>query len=237
MPVLKEIEAFKKSAWIPITVEGDGSRVDSKFAGTPFIPAGEDYPLCGNCGKPLQLFLQLDLSKIPDALGDEFGHGLLQFFYCTSEEPLCENDCEAFFPFAKSVLTRIIATENLKSANESASFSGEFPPKVITSWEEKDDFPNKEEGAESLGIEMNHEQWDEVCESEYPISGDKLAGYPMWIQGVEYSNCPVCGEQMRLLFQIDSEDNIPYMFGDVGCGHLTQCKNHKDQLAFGWACG
>ena len=78
--------------------------------------------------------------------------------------------------------------------------------------------------------------WDELSEAGYPRGGDKLAGYPMWVQGVEYPNCPVCNEQMRLLFQIDSNDNLPYLFGDAGCGHITQCKTHKDQIAFGWAC-
>lgn len=236
MPVPQEIEVFKKSAWKPVVVEGDGSRLDSKFAGTPFIKMGEDYPLCGNCGKPLQLFLQLDLGKLPSAVGDEFGRGLVQLFYCTSEEPLCEVDCEAFFPFAKSVLTRIIEPENLKSANENASYSGAFPPKLITGWKQTDDYPNWEE-SRSLGIELADEDLDDFLDSEFPVGGDKFAGYPMWIQGVEYPDCPICGEQMRLLFQIDSEDHLPYMFGDVGCGHLTQCKTHKDQLAFGWACG
>jgi hypothetical protein len=41
---------------------------------------------------------------------------------------------------------------------------------------------------------------------------------------------------MHLLFQIDSEDNLPYMFGDAGCGHITQCPKHPHRLAFGWAC-
>lgn len=236
MPVPKEIEVFKKSAWKPVVVEGDGSRLDSKFAGTPFIPAGEDYPLCGNCGKPLQLFLQLDLDKLPSALGDEFGRGLVQFFYCTSEQPFCEIDSEAYMPFAKSVLTRIIEPEDLESANENATYGGAFPPRLITGWEETDDYPNWEESV-ILGIDRDSPAIDELIESDYRVGGDKLAGYPMWIQGVEYPDCPVCKEKMRLLFQIDSEDNIPFMFGDVGCGHLTQCKTHKDQLAFGWACG
>lgn len=59
---------------------------------------------------------------------------------------------------------------------------------------------------------------------------------PLWVQGIEYPNCPVCNQKMRLVFQLDSEDNLPFMFGDVGCGHITQCKTHKTQVAFGWAC-
>lgn len=39
-----------------------------------------------------------------------------------------------------------------------------------------------------------------------------------------------------MLFQIDSNTNLPYMFGDVGCGILTYCPEHPDVLAFGWDC-
>ena len=84
---------------------------------------------------------------------------------------------------------------------------------------------------------MEDDEWDSFYEEEFPQVGDKLAGYPAWAQGIEYPDCPICRETMRLLFQIDSEDNLLYMFGDVGCGHITQCKMHKEQLAFGWACG
>jgi uncharacterized protein YwqG len=79
---------------------------------------------------------------------------------------------------------------------------------------------------------------DETLAETVAISepGDKLAGWPAWVQHTEYPACPRCGEQMILVFQADSEDNIPYMFGDVGCGHITQCPQRKDVMAFGWAC-
>src|SRR5205085_9692765 len=110
-----------------------------------------------------------------------------------------------------------------------------FPARTITGWKPVDDYPNWEE-AEQLGLDLSDDEI-EAIEEYYPISGDKLGGWPDWVQGVEYPACPSCGETMRLVFQIDSEDNLPYMFGDAGCGHITQCKTHKEQLAFGWACG
>ena len=69
-----------------------------------------------------------------------------------------------------------------------------------------------------------------------PHNRDKLGGWPHWIQGVEYPDCPQCNTRMQLVFQIDSNDNVPHMFGDVGCGHITQCPTHKDVVTFGWAC-
>ncbi len=41
---------------------------------------------------------------------------------------------------------------------------------------------------------------------------------------------------MRLVFQVDSDDNLSFMFGDSGCGHITQCQHHKNQVAFAWTC-
>lgn len=32
------------------------------------------------------------------------------------------------------------------------------------------------------------------------------------------------------------EGDVPFMFGDVGRGHVTQCPDHEDVVAFGWAC-
>ena len=229
------VKSFGRSAWKPIVENGDGPLSASKFAGLAFVKPDEEYPLCQNCGKPLQLFVQLDLDTLPEQLREEFGRGLLQLFYCVSEKPLCEVECSAFFPFAKSVVTRIIPPETTATAVERPSFEGAFPPKLIIGWEEMEDFPGGDE-AESLGIELDEDEMDALCESGYPLAGDKLAGYPMWVQGIEYPDCPVCGEEMRLLFQIDSEDNLPFMFGDIGCGHITQCKTHREQVAFGWAC-
>jgi uncharacterized protein YwqG len=227
---------FKRKAWKPIVENRDGSLLASKFSGAPFLETAEEYPSCQNCEKPLQLFIQLNLGELPEPVQGEFGCGLLQMFYCTSEEPLCEVDCEAFFPFAKSVLVRIIQPNIDASSDEVSLPENSFTPKLIMGWEETEDYPNSEEG-KSLGIILEDDEWDSFYEEEFPQVGDKLAGYPAWVQGIEYPNCPICGETMRLLFQIDSEDNLPYMFGDVGCGHITQCKIHTEQLAFGWACG
>ena len=226
---------YKRKAWKPIVKDSDGSILASKFSGIPYLEVNEEYPHCQNCQKPLQLFIQLNLDVLPKPIQGEFGSGLLQMFYCTSEEPFCEGDCEAFFPFAKSVLARIIQPNVDISSDEVLLPENAFPPKLITGWREIEDYPNTEEG-ELLGIVLTDDEWDLLFEKGFPQFGDKLAGYPAWVQGIEYPSCPVCGETMQLLFQIDSEDNLPFMFGDSGCGHITQCKTHKEQLAFGWAC-
>lgn len=233
--ISSKIQPLARKAWIPIVEESDGEPAASKFSGTPFLAQSETWPDCPNCGKPMQLFLQLNLDELPEPVSNEFGKGLLQMFYCTSVNPLCEDDCEAYFPFAKSVLLRIIQLTGNAGEMETPEIAGRFPPKLIIGWTEVDDYPNYEEIAKQ-GVELTDEEGDEWIKQEFPRAGDKLGGWPHWIQGVEYPDCRTCGERMRLVFQIDSEVNLPYMFGDVGCGHITQCRTHKDQLTFGWAC-
>jgi len=231
-----QLAPFKRPAWVPVVEEGDGVITDSKFAGTPWLAASEGWPLCPNCGKPIQLFLQLNLAQLPDAVRGEYGEGLIQLFYCTNAEQECDVECEAFFPFSRSVVARLVAPEGEPDAAPAPEIEDAFPPRLIVGWRETDDYPNWEESA-SLGVELSESDLEAMQEDGYPRTGDKLAGWPNWIQYIEYPNCPTCGERMRLVFQIDSGDNLPFDFGDMGCSHVTQCATHKDQLAFGWACG
>jgi uncharacterized protein YwqG len=56
------IDNLNIKAWYPKVSDGDGSLLDSKFSGKPYLLPGEEYPRCLNCGKPMQLFVQLNLN-------------------------------------------------------------------------------------------------------------------------------------------------------------------------------
>lgn len=45
-------------------------------------------------------------------------------------------------------------------------------------------------------------------------------------------DCPKCATHMQFLMQVDSEQNLPHMFGDSGAGHLSFCKNHPEIMSF-----
>jgi hypothetical protein len=134
---------------------------------------------------------------------------------------------------------------------------GGFPVKRIVGWQRFLDLPDFAEHPE-LGLKHGYDSAARTLRLECPELGlvcdhlrstdlakgiadaaarDKLGGWPAWVQGVEYPNCPRCGRRMAHVFQVDSEHNVPFMFGDVGCGHITQCPEHKEVVAFGWACG
>jgi hypothetical protein len=131
-----------------------------------------------------------------------------------------------------------------------------LPAKQITDWTRCDDLPTPCEHDElgliysydfeagTLRLECPEVDLDVInpmstCSAEdiaVSVTGDKLAGWPAWVQNVEYLECPRCGRRMIHVFQVDSEDNVPFMFGDSGCGHITQCPEHKEIVAFAWAC-
>lgn len=202
---------------------------------------GEQWPACGHCSAAQQLFLQLNIATLPDAakllIGKE--EGLLQMFYCI----VCEGETDSWEPFAPSHLLRIIPAkgnqQEVSLPHEALTReAGYFDAKRIIGWKAFDDYPSQEEELEDFP-ELS-ESDDAIYEMEDPAmnrSGDKLGGWPFWVQNEEYPECPKCGNKMHHIYQLDSNDVLPWMWGDVGAGHITQCANHRDILAFGWACG
>ena len=245
----------RRPAWQPVVEEGDGPATVSKFCGVPWTGHDAPWPVCGLCKTRLPLFLQLNLGDLPDELGQRFGAGLLQLFYCTGD------DCQGrggWTPFADDLSrVRIVRPNDTRSTTTSAAPPGsDFPAKRIVGWRRITDLPTPEEH-EELGLEYTYDfdartlrlqcpdlkidltnPMDDCSAEEIADSAerDKLFGWPAWVQGVEYPNCPRCGRRMTHVFQVDSGDNVPFMFGDVGCGHITQCTEHKEVVAFGWAC-
>lgn len=230
-----DIDHLARRCWIPLAEDGDGSPEVSKLGGIALIPEGQSWPTCGNCRRPSQLFLQLRSSDLPAEAGLPFGEGIFQLFYCTSSDPLCEVDADAFFPFARSVLARVIPLDSVPKAIDASPVQSPFPGRQITGWTESDDYPHSAELL-STGADLTDEQVEALANRGYPREGDKLLGWPAWVQDVDYPRCRDCNQLMTLVFQIESEDNLPYMFGDAGRGHVCVCPEHPNRLAFGWAC-
>lgn len=234
--VLKLVAPLIRPTFIPRVQENSiGPTAGSRFCGPAALKPGEPWPTCP-CGAPMQLFLQLNSADLPAAAGKPFGDGVLQLLYCTS--------CDDPDPFSNAHLARILPLSpdlRLESRPDVPN-DPTFPAAAIIGWEgggpPAGDLPNNEELHE-LKINLSREQEDALYDTDEdrpPIDGDKLLGWPDWVQGVDYPNCPRCNTRMQFLFQIDSEDNIPYMFGDCGVGHLFICPTHRDVLAFGWSC-
>jgi len=250
-----------RKAYRPITQASKSMEGISRFGGIPLLGPTNDWPSCGRCSRPMSLLLQLDLAAIP-ASKAPLDSGVLQVFYCTRMDFDTNEFCDDYQPFSSCHHLRVISDSQM-SPPVGANPVLTFPPVDIVGWESFDDFPSGEEH-DRLGLRYDYEfrpgftsvgvHWDDgnvhftdiVCTNDAggDLAGeiasaspkDKLLGWPMWIQGVEYPSCPRCKREMEYFFQLDSEDNVPHMFGDVGCGHVSYCPDHPDVLAFTWAC-
>jgi uncharacterized protein YwqG len=217
------MDTYRRDTWIPVTETRPGSYFNSKFSGLPLLSVEESWPQCGQCDQLMQLLVQLNAHELPQ---QPFGLGLLQVFYCTA--------CDNYEPFSKSSLVRIV--DPVHTPAQQLVFSPvnhAFPEKVITDWTLDTDYPS---GQEAIEIGCNLTEEDEARYEDFPLQGDKLLGWPAWVQGIEYPECPECKREMDYLFQIDSDDHLDFMFGDSGCSHVSQCPTHPRQLAITWAC-
>ncbi|MGL6074387.1 MAG: DUF1963 domain-containing protein [Fimbriiglobus sp.] len=244
----------RRPAWKPVVEEEDGPPTASKFCGTPWTGPGAPWPGCGDCLQPMQLFLQLDLADLPAELDHPFGVGLLQLFYCIRRD-----ECygmNGFLPFVSTTSRVRIIHPNDHGWEPLLPPNPAFPAKRIVGWSRFLDLPSPAEHERAgliytldrstdwyviecpefvLSLASDETEWGWLAERIATATvGDKLGGWPAWVQDERYPYCPLCGRQMISVFQIDSEDNIPFMFSDCGIGHITQCPEHKDYVAFGY---
>jgi hypothetical protein len=260
-PVLRAlgpwIERTRRRAFRPRVEHAVDARRASHFGGAPSLRPGEAAPACAGCGRAIDLLLQLDGRETP-AGSTWSGPTLLQVFYCRR----CEQDHEGWAPFSKAHLVRSIPAAE---TGPGAPLAGPppFAPAAIVGWDAFDDAPASTE-QDDLGLALTYDvaarrvtvacpelgvriadldadaadaEGNQIAEAlSQAAPGDKLGGWPFWIQGVEYPSCPRCARRMHLVFQLDSEDNVDIMFGDSGCAHVTQCPEHPDVLALAWAC-
>ena len=296
------VDSLRRPGWIPrvepIADPSDPAlRTASHFCGPPYLPAGEDWPMC-ECGRPLQLFVQLDLAELPDGATADGDAGLLQVFYHhlpveTPEGTECYAE-PAWEPFDESHKRVRIVRPDGDSQPSDGNNSSEFSPTRIVGWTRIEDAPEFQEtgievefgfggedrsvACEAIGLSRTLTADDTVDGTPYldfllaeddedddddfepydgddpdaepiegdepataplpaPRGGDKLGGWPAWVQGIEYPDCPECGEPMAAILQIDSEDHVAYMFGDYGTAHVFRCRTHPDVVTMSWACG
>lgn len=221
--VRKKLAAHARSAWMPRTGEAADEGDPSQFGGLPRLLAGEAWPTCADCRAPLVFFVQVDLGRAPEAARSAFGVGLLQLFHCTA--------CDPYEPFSGGHRVRIVPVDATAPAAAPEGVQV-FATRRISGWQRAvRDFPYREVADAMLereerpfGFKLNHQ-------------GDKLGGWPNWVQDPTYPRCPCCEQPMtQLVLQIDSERGVPYMWGDNGAGYLFQCAQHREQVAFTWQC-
>ena len=237
----------------------------SKIGGTPDVPLDFVWPYTNN-DQPLSFLCQLNLTEIKpydstNLLPDE---GLLSFFYDVAEQPwgYDPNDRDGFHVFhftqVPDRLQRMQHPAVLDEPIESAvlHFRNES---TLPSWES----PYAENVADILTEEQQDTYNDFLCdwsdEETTEQTTHRIDGHPDMIQGDMYLQCQLvtnglyCGDatgynhplrkelephakDWQLLLQLDSEDDLGYMWGDSGRLYFwirkEDCKNKKFDKAW-----
>ncbi|UTW61012.1 DUF1963 domain-containing protein [bacterium SCSIO 12741] len=192
------------------------SRHLSHVGGHPYFEQGREWPETKK-GEPLQFIFQIwneDGLELPKSVK------LIQFFYDWEEFPW-DTDNDGW-------LVRIYREINPEKEIEQAVPAGKEAPhycalkfetvQTLPDWEGIDVFGPK---ASDLSCQINDDEpWQAYQDTVEKLIGDtdyqsQLGGYPNWVQG-ESTPKDSEGKPMKLLFQIDSDDNAGFMWGDVG---------------------
>ncbi len=204
-PPVIPADKHKGPAWVPIALRKPDAINATKFGGAAFIPEGTNWPECRHCKKPLKLALQLNMNELPCAPVEVRARSIesvpinstLQFFMCGDWECLIKDDMTA------STLVRLI--DQTKPASKAAAPKDLFPVLVINSWTRTEEAPESDDGETG------------------PIETDKLFGIPKWVQYPRQVVCDKCKQSMVYFFQIVSNKNLPFQFGDAGIGYIFMC--------------
>lgn len=217
-----ELTKQGRTAWVWELTDGEGATDSTRTGGRAMMGENETWPSCGNCQNPLTFMMQCNLDALPDGMTDH-DSGVLRFFYCMHEDCVGMGGWDAFDP--QHHLSVLNGDGHFQTAPE-GTFA--IKPQFVSDTIKTEDFPH---WPDRQGLEL-----PESDTKIHALSGHKYAGWPHWIQGAERPNCPDCSAVMEPFIQLDQDWNRDFNFGG-GIGHISQCRTHKDNFAFGWACG
>ncbi|MFC4012791.1 ankyrin repeat domain-containing protein [Nonomuraea purpurea] len=213
----QKLAADVRNAWHPQLGGTAATGNLSQFGGLPCLRSDEVWPACAECAAPLTFFVQVDLSRTPKAARETVGVGLLQLFHCTT----CNFG---------SHLVRIVAPADVATPAKEPTGAHVFPARPIIGWGRAvKDYPYREADESALLPE------ERAVVFKLNRQGDKLSGWPNWVQDPDYPRCPDGDHRMTgLILQIDSNHGVAHTWGDNGVGFIVQCPQHRDRVAFLW---
>jgi uncharacterized protein YwqG len=210
------IRTATKLEVLPASRPPENSQMLSHFGGHPYFEKGESWPKT-NKGDHLAFIFQIFNTpelELPENIA------LIQFYYDWEEFPWETSSDGWLVKIYKKVnqdkLEFIVTPSTLETSkycliNCSAT-------KSLPDWEGID-LHSLTASKLSCVLDEN-EPWDSYDQVVEKLIGEQdylsqLGGYPNWVQGEE-TPTDGDGNPMKLLFQIDSEDNAGLMWGDVG---------------------
>jgi uncharacterized protein YwqG len=229
---------------------GSGAGVCSQCGGSPKVPKSFEWPRTSK-GRPLEFLLQIHLEDL-----EEFSEissllpkrGVLLFFYNSVDQPwgYDPNDADSWRVYYFPDVEELVETEAPEDSEETLD-------SIHISWSEELSYPDTaSEDTETLA-EDEVEQYETFLEDHYQSEPThRLLGYPQFVQGDWRVECQLassgiyCGddspeiarererqlEQSKswiLLLQLDSDDELGYMWGDGG--RIYFCIRKEDLAA------
>jgi hypothetical protein len=219
--LFRQLQEYRRDAWIPIVDPGDSKPTASKFGGVAAIPAGEEWPVCGNCSRAMDLLLQLNSGQVPD-FGVRGFPGILQVFTCLQDDDF---ECNHWDAFSAGSLVRIIEHSEYLGICVSPVENPLFLFKLLD-WRRIDDYPTRDELELAASVRIEEKPSGAIDLFSHTFSDDKLGGWACWEQDTGYPKCPNCLDPMEYILQLRGEPISGYIFGDGGVGHVFQCPLH-----------
>ena len=215
--LLKQLEAAlkadKRKAYAPDTVLGippehAGPR-GSRYGGQPWLDP--EHPRPTGAAGPLPLAVQIDLAAHPDPKLAR--PGLLQVFH----DPDAAGDA------------RLVARVSPAEGEHRDDDGPELPARAIVGWSRaKRDFPSVPEDPARSEVALDDEQLGLL--RQLNLAGDKLGGWPDWLQDPIAPTCPECGKAQILLVQIEGGRHVGIDLGDAGVGYVFWCPAHPARV-------
>lgn len=227
----------------------------SKFGGIPYWNPAETYPT-NEDGSPLVLLAQFDCQQLPPLEGFPKA-GLLQFFISNDDayglgfdnQMNQKNWRVVYHPVVDASITQAMVEElhlptTCSEEDSELPFAGEFQLdfELVDTWLgpcSHDDFQQElQKALVAVGLPLPPEGtslYDIFCEDMYNQMADWneghwLGGYPYFTQDDPRFSRPDYAACTRLLFQMDSSEDI--LWGDMGVGNFFIAPEDLQQLDF-----
>jgi uncharacterized protein YwqG len=215
----------------------------TRFGGTPYFESPDSWPICGGCNHPLTFILQWNLADCPHSQST----CLFTFFYCHEcgswgDIPAdLKNACAVRrYPNPSDAKAKLLEDDSPEQSRTKECAVKLELIQSLPDWEGLSDIAP--DLAQLSAAADENEPWaayqtavEELLGAE-PDFHTQIGGYPHWVQGADIPECKACSKSMRLLAQIDSEEDAGLMWGDSGSVYLFECSAHPDQIAMRLQC-
>ena len=187
----------------------------------------ETWPVSG--GKPMLPLAQFNLAEMPYRPENLSDIALITVFIDGDELPYETKNGDGWLLRAYHTMERLVPTQDQAPDSH-------IEPHPLR-WELIEDYPTADE-ASDLGVPdlMNEDQDEGYAELFECQQGTKIGGWPFGAQGtVEWRPSDRHAFEPEYVFQIDSEGEARWMWGDAGFGYFGRgTGEHRDVWVLEW---